>query len=64
MQKEVNVIDFTIYKATGHRIEYGDELGRALQEIDKANRAVEETLGIFKLAKRYKSWFPERGEGS
>lgn len=43
----MTVIDFTIYKATGHRVEYGDELGQALHDLDKANRAVEETLAMF-----------------
>lgn len=53
------VIDLTVYRATGHRIEYGDDLAQALNDLDKANRAVEKTLAMFKpkLAKFYKPWW-------
>ncbi len=44
----MNIIDFTIYRATKVRVEYPTSLGQALHDLDKANRAVEETLGIFR----------------
>ena len=68
-----NVKDLTIYRATGHIIDWGDDLGRALHEIDKANRAVEATLALFpdrrrvrseqkwkaKLQDIYRPWWPD-----
>ena len=57
----MHIIDFTIYKSTGVRIEYPTPLAQALHDLDKANRAAEECIAMFrpKLKDKFKSWFPD-----
>ncbi len=55
----MHIIDLAIYRATRVRVPYEEPLGIYLHELEKANRAVEETLGLFKpkLAKVFKPWW-------
>jgi hypothetical protein len=52
----VDVIDLDIYRATKVRVPYDEPLGKYLHDLDKANRAVEETLGIFKDRRKLRSY--------
>jgi hypothetical protein len=54
-----DVVDFTLYRETGHRVEWGSSLGQALHDIDKANRAAEECIAMFrpKMADFFKPLF-------